>query len=143
MLVADKPLDRLRVKFRESLTAREIDELASKPDDRILQCASPVQPRTWELLNRKLFPRRPDIELRVYGFYSSTCDLSFANRLNSVRRFSADCLMKAVGVEHLSALEQLGELSVGIFSLESFDFLLSLPSGIKSLFLAARRSWQR
>jgi hypothetical protein len=110
MLVADKPLDRHRVEFRESLTPSEIDELASKPDVRVLQCASPVQPRTWELLNQNLFPRRPDVELRVYGFYSSTCDLSFANKLNNVRRFSADCLMKAFGVEHLSALEQLEEL---------------------------------
>jgi len=48
--------------------------------------------------------------------------------------------MKAVGVEHLSALERLEELSVGIFSLDSFDFLKALPKGIKSLFLGATKS---
>jgi hypothetical protein len=140
MPIAAKQLDRHRVEFHESLTAREIDGLATNPDVQTLQTASAVEPQTWEMLNKNLFPHRPDIELRVYGFYSSTCDLAFAKKLTNVRRFSADCLMHAVGVEHLSALEHVEELSVGIFSLTSFDFLSALPSGIKSLFLGATKS---
>jgi hypothetical protein len=114
--------------------------LASNPSIRILQTARPVSLPTWELLNQNLFALRPDIELRVYGFYSSTCDLSFVKGMSNVRRFSADCLMRAVGIEHLAALENLEELSIGIFSLDNFDFLTTLQAGIKSLFLAATRS---
>ena len=131
---------RHNVEFRESLTAKEIDEIASNPDVKALHCASPAQSRTWDLLNQNLFSNRPDIELRVYGFYSSICDLSFVTRLPNVRRFTANCLMRAVGVENLSSLKQLEELSVGIYSLENFDFLTTLPVGMKSLFLGATKS---
>jgi Leucine-rich repeat (LRR) protein len=48
--------------------------------------------------------------------------------------------MNAVGVEYLAALENLEELSVGIFALESFDFLKALPTGITSLSLGATKS---
>ena len=48
--------------------------------------------------------------------------------------------MMAVGIEHLAALETLEELHVGVFSLESFDFLSSLPSGLKSLTLGPTKS---
>jgi len=43
-------------------------------------------------------------------------------------------------VEHISQLERLEELSIGIYSLDSFDFLMQLPNGIKSLSLAATKS---
>jgi hypothetical protein len=133
-------IDRHRREFAESLTSGEIEELASDLDVRVLQCASPVDPLTWGLLNKDLFRLRPEIELRVYGFHSSVCDLSFVTRLYNVRRFSADCLMKAVGIEHLAPLEHLEDLSVGIFSLDSFDFLNAIPLGIRSLSLGATKS---
>jgi len=43
-------------------------------------------------------------------------------------------------VEHIADLENLEELSIGIYSLDSFDFLKQLPNGIKSLSLAATKS---
>jgi hypothetical protein len=60
--------------------------------------------------------------------------------MSNVRRFSADCLIRAAGIEHIAALENLEELHVNIFSLESFDFLSSLPSGLKSLTLGPTKS---
>jgi hypothetical protein len=45
---------------------------------------------------------RPEVEIRVYGFYSLICDLSFLSQLNNLFRFSADCLHKASGIEHLA-----------------------------------------
>jgi len=48
--------------------------------------------------------------------------------------------MQATGVEHIAVLENLEELSIGIYSLDSFDFLKQLPSGIKNLSLAATKS---
>ncbi len=140
MLATDKLLGKDRVEFFDRLTQREVLNLATNPNLRILQTARPVSPQTWELLNQNLFALRPDVELRVYGFYSSTCDLSFVKGMSNVCRFSADCLMRAVGVEHLAALENLEELHVDIFSLQDFDFLSSLPSGLKSLTLGPTKS---
>ena len=140
MLATDKPLGKDRVEFLDRLTPKEVHELVSNPNLRVLQTARPVSSPTWELLNQSLFALRPDIELRVYGFYSSTCDLAFVKSMSNVRRFSADCLMRAVGIEHLAELENLEELSIGIFALDNFDFLSTLPVGIKSLFLGATKS---
>jgi len=140
MLATDKPLGKDRVEFLDRLTPKEVHELASNPNLRVLQTARPVSSPTWELLNQNLFALRPDIELRVYGFYSSTCDLAFVKGMSNVRRFSADCLMRAVGIEHLAELENLEELSIGIFALDNFDFISTLPAGIKSLFLGATKS---
>jgi hypothetical protein len=133
-------LGRDRVNFSSHITEKEVEQLVSDPDVRTLQCSGPVEPDTWDLLNRKLFSQRPEIELRVYGFYSAICDLSFVCRVGNVRRFAADCLRQATGVEHLYQLERLEELSIGIHSLDSFDFLMQLPTGIKSLSLAATKS---
>ncbi len=135
-----KRLDRDRVDFSNHITGKEVEQLVSDPNIRTLQCSSPVESDTWDLLNRKLFSQRPEIELRVYGFYSAVCDLSFVSRIGNVRRFSADCLMQATGVEHIASLENLEELSIGIYSLDSFDFLKQLANGIKSLSLAATKS---
>jgi len=48
--------------------------------------------------------------------------------------------MQAVGIEHLSALETLESLAVGIYSLDSFDFLARIPKQIKKLSLHATKS---
>src|SRR6266853_4003161 len=140
MPLNEKRVGSTRVEFARNLTCGEVEQLVSDPDIQVLQCSSPVEPDTWDLLNRNLFTIRPEIELRVYGFYSLVCDLSFVSRVRNVRRFSADCLMQATGLEHIAALDHLEELSIGIYTLESFDFLKQLPDGIKSLSLAATKS---
>jgi hypothetical protein len=88
MPLIEKLSGRERVEFNESLTHGEVEQLASDPDIRVLQCSAPVEANTCDLLNRNLFPRRPDIGLRVYGFYSMVCDLSFVNRVSNIRCFS-------------------------------------------------------
>jgi|HubBroStandDraft_6_1064221.scaffolds.fasta_scaffold68276_2 hypothetical protein len=138
--MGEKLRDKSRVEFLDRLTTAEVHDLATNPNLKVLQTARPVSLPTWELLNQNLFATRPDVQLRVYGFYTSTCDLSFVAKMSNVRRFSADCLMQAVGIEHLSALQNLEELSVGIFNLDSFDFLTTIPRSIRDLSLAATKS---
>ena len=76
----------------------------------------------------------------MYGFYSLVCDLSFLGHVKNGRRFSADCLHRAVGIEHLADLQKLESLSVGIYDLENFDFLKEIAAGIRELALAATKS---
>src|SRR5690242_13250842 len=88
-----------RYQFTDSLTPQTIELLVSRPELRVLQCSTPISTATWDRLNSSFFTRRPDVELRVYGFYGLVCDLWFLSRLRNVRRFSADSLMQATGVE--------------------------------------------
>ncbi len=130
-----------RADFTKSLRRDEVDGLAANPTLRVLQTSSAVDLSTWDLLNERFFPKRPDVEMRVYGFYGEVCDLSFLPRLTNVRRFSADCLIKAHGIEHVASPSKLESLSVGIFDLESFDFLDGLPtSTLRELRLHATKS---
>jgi len=141
MSLAKEKLSPDRAEFTKSLSAAEVNSLARDPDLRVLQTSSPVNAATWDLLNDRLFSRRPDVELRVYGFYSSTCDLSFLPGMQNVRRFLVDCLREVRGIEHLAALKNLESLSVGIYGLESFDFLERLPTKtLRELSLSGTKS---
>lgn len=138
-----KRLDTQRLKFYGELTRREVEQLASDPAVKVVQSevSHPVKASTWELLNEVLLARRPDVELRLYGgVYDSLCDLSFLPCVANVRRFSADCLIRAVGIEHLRSLQNLEELSIGIYRLEDFSFLELIPPGIRSLSLGLTKS---
>lgn len=129
-----------RSQFDDSITQKEIEHLISTPEVRVLQCSTPVSSRTWDLLNNSFFSRRPDVELRVYGFGGSLCDLSFLSRMQNVCRFSADCLLHATGVEHVAALQKLESLSIGIFDLKDFGFLTDTPISLKQLMLGSTKS---
>ena len=74
-----------RIEFSNSLSSAEVETLAADSMLQVLQTASPVAPRTWDLLNDQLFARRPDVELRVYGFCGTVCDLTFLPRLTNMR----------------------------------------------------------
>jgi hypothetical protein len=143
MPLAEKRLTPHRVQFEKELSSREVQQLAYDFDLQVLQCSSPVDSRTWDRLDRDLFQNRPDIELRVFGFYSSVCDMSFVRQLPHVRRFSVDRLMQGTGVEHLATMEQLEWLSVDIFNLENFEFLRGIPNTVTKLSLGPTRSKKR
>lgn len=131
---------RRRVQLNPNLTLPEVRDLASNENLQVLQTASPIDADTWQLINEELLVRRPDVEIRVYGFYGLVCDLSFLQKMSELRRFSADCLHKAVGVEHLGGLDKLERLSVGIYNLDNFDFLREIPPSLRTLALAATKS---
>lgn len=138
-----KRLDTQRFEFEEELTRGEVEQLASNLAVKVVQSevGRRVKPSTWDLLNDILLAYRPDVELRLYGgVYDSLCDLSFLHRVRNVRRFSADCLIRVAGIEHLGSLQNLEELSIDIYDLESFDFLDFITPGIRSLSLGATKS---
>src|SRR5438105_4713171 len=138
MAMSDRRISRERMQFQRSLTSAEIEMLVADRDLRVLQTAEPVENETWELLNARFFPLRPDVELRIYGHYNEPCDLSFLKRLTNVRRFAADCLLHTNAADSISQLEDLESLSIGIYDLEGFDFLSDLRANkLKALSLGA------
>lgn len=139
-MIAEKHLSRDRIEFHKSITKNEINSIISSKDVRVLQVSAPVELNSWVLINDLLLSERPDIEIRVYGHYSQNCDLSFIRNITNVKNLSIDCLPQASNIEMLGHLEKLDTLSVGIYSLEDFKFLDSLPDSLTKLSLQATKS---
>lgn len=127
-----------RANFWDSLTPREIDSLAGCSKLKLLQTDAPVKPGAWKHING-FFARRPDVTLRLYSFYDSLCDLSFLPELPDLRRFAADCLMSIQGLEHLSSMN-LKSLEIGVYELDSFDFLNCVSPRLAELTLGQTKS---
>jgi hypothetical protein len=140
MSLAEKQLSPDRVQFHDSLSSREIASLVQDRRVRVIQTSGPVNATTWVELNARLFSHRPDIQLRVFGFYSGTCDLSFLWAMDNVRHFSADCLTRVQNIDAIARMASLRTLGIGVFELEDFNFLRDLPADIEGLFLGATRS---
>ena len=132
--------DATRAEFDGSAAERDFRELVKQPHLKVLQCSAPVPTASWALVNEVFCAARPDVELRVYGHYSTECDLTFASLLTNVRRFAADCLMRASGVEAIAAMSGLESLSLGIFELKDFSVLERISSRLTTLSLGATRS---
>lgn len=129
-----------RVDFHGAVSLDEINMLVEDSNLRVLQTSRPVELRTAHVLNENLFSKRSDVEFRVYGFYRTVCDLTLLSEMTNLRHFTAD-LLNGKGIESLGALQNIESLSVGIFNLDNFDFLRSLPKEkIRKLFLGATRS---
>lgn len=126
--------------FDHSVSEDDLRQLVGRAAVRTLQCVEPVTDPVWSLLNDVFFAARPDVQLRVYGHYSTECDLSFARRMTHVRRFAADCLMRARNVEAIGELPHLTELSLGIFELQGLDVLDRVAPTLSVLVLGATRS---
>jgi len=122
-----------RAQFDDSVTETDLRELAKDPRIKVLQCSMPVRNAKWLLINECFFATRPDVLLRVYGYYSLICDLGFAAEMTNVRRFSADCLMKAKNIGAIAEIPDLESLSLGVFELEGFQVLESLPSTLTEI----------
>ncbi len=126
-------LDPTRCQIFKGVSSRDLRSIVNNERIKTVQFVEPLARSEIENLETILFSKRPDITLRVYGHYDSPCDLSFLATIPSVEKVSADCLFNAVGVDAIANLSNLKELSIGIFNLESFDFLHRIPSTITKL----------
>jgi hypothetical protein len=122
------------------VTEEELKILAINPKTHSIQFSEPLTNKEVDILESLVFSIRPDITLRVYGHYKDICDLTFIERIPSLRKISADCLFEANGIEVVTKLENLESLSVGIFNLTNFDFLNGISPNIKELYLHQTRS---
>ncbi|WP_010581706.1 leucine-rich repeat domain-containing protein [Schlesneria paludicola] len=132
--------DATRAELESSASVRDFHELAKQPRLEVLQCSAPVRDAVWSVLNEHFCTVRPDVQIRVYGHYSANCDLNFVRLLPNVRRFAADCLMQASGIESIALIPNLETLSLGIFELHDFNVLESISPKLASLSLTATRS---
>ncbi len=143
MPLAPNRISRDRANFSGTLTAAEIALLLEDMALGILQTSTQPDELTCRRLNESLFAQRPELELRVYDFDGAVCDLSFLKYMGNVRHFSADCLGRATGLQHLAGLDQLSSLAIGIGDLPDFEFLQLLPAErLQTLYLGKTVSTQ-
>jgi hypothetical protein len=128
-----------RAQFHGTLTHEEIETLVQDRKVNFLQSECPIQADSCDILNDELFSRRPDICLRIY-WWRPGHDFSFLKRLPNLLNFAAEGLMNARGVEHVADLPHLESLAIGIYDLESFDFLAHIPADISELCLEHTKS---
>lgn len=133
-------VDPTRVGLREPVSSDDIATIRGDPEVRVVQFVEPAEPRTWSRLNAELLGVRPDVQVRVFGFYASECDLGFVSQLGNLRHFAADSLRQARNVEVVCEIPKLESLSIGIYELTSFDFLSGVPSSLSRLALGRTRS---
>jgi hypothetical protein len=116
--------------------AGEIERLAADNGPRYVEFSkTPTQPAL-ETLEDVLSRRRPELQVRFYGFYQEACDLDFLKHIPSVRHLSVDCLWGEVrNVQRIGELPKLRTLGVGIRSLQSVDFLETVPADLETLHL--------
>jgi hypothetical protein len=60
--------------------------------------------------------------------------------MTNVERFSADCLHHATNWESIASMPRLKSLGIGIFHLETFDFLSLVNPNLTELYLSATKS---
>jgi hypothetical protein len=134
------PLSFNRKSFDDTISKSDISMLVDNPDVKYLQTSEAKNRTTFELLDENFFSKRPDVQLRMFGYYSSNCDLSLIKNLKNIERFSADCLREAKNIESIITLPKLIDLSIGIFKLDNFDFLDDVNENITGLSLQATLS---
>ncbi len=123
-----------RVEIEGAVSDGELRALARDPGLTTLMLSRPPESGTWPRLNEGLFVHRPDVQLRVYGYYGiGPCDLGFVSQMTEVERFSADSLRSAINVDRIAAMPNLRSLGLGIFDLDSLDVLEGVPTGLIEL----------
>ncbi|RUL54023.1 hypothetical protein [Lysinibacillus antri] len=129
-----------RVEIKKFLTEEEIQALLNYKELEVIQFQSVIEHETFQMLNDILFSVREDVVLRVYGFYNSTCDFRFLEKLPNLARFYAECHQMVENLEAITNLKKLKKLMLSIYGLESFDILSKIPDTLEELVLGQTKS---
>jgi hypothetical protein len=122
-----------RYQIFPGVTKDELSKVAKDLKAKTLQFAEPLSVKEINLLQTIVFANRSDITLRVFGHYGSSCDLTFLQEIPSAKNIFVDCLQNATGIEVLTKFPTLDKLAIGIYNLDSFDFLYDISSNITEL----------
>ena len=129
-----------RYTIEEPINEKELITLRDDESIKVIQTSSDLYPSSWEMINRILLKNRADITLRLFGFYGKMCDVSQLLHLPDVRRLSIDSIRSAINIEAISELKLVENLTIGIYDLESFDFLKNVNSELVELNLQETKS---
>ncbi|MFC4101534.1 leucine-rich repeat domain-containing protein [Paenibacillus xanthanilyticus] len=133
-------ISRDRVQIGRALTEDEIDELVQNPELVYVQFSEQPEARILDALNERLFARRPDVWLRVFGSYAEAADLGFLERMQAVTQLSLDCLQEVANLDAVAKLSNLKALKLDIYQLSSLDVLYAIPESLDWLHIGKTKS---
>ncbi len=118
----------------------DLEKFAIDPKTQLIQIAEPLSEKEVELLESIVFSKRSDIQFRVYAHYNQVCNLTFLERIPSLRKLLINCILDATGIESICKLKNIELIGVDIFNLDNFDFLNKLNPFIRELHLGETKS---
>jgi len=133
-----------RYHLEPGLTPDDLLAIRDDPAAQVVQFSERLNESDYELLEDVVFSTRPDIELRVFGWYGYYIDLSFLRRIPSATKLLLEGLELGsadeipghwAGIEVLSERPNLSELTLGILDLQSFEFLSEIVPTLRLLSL--------
>ena len=128
-----------RVEFYGPLTARQARRVAADPVVQHFQTSEPATEHVWRTIDAEICASRPDITIRVYGHYGTTCDLSLVRWLPGVRRFEVD-VHNVERLDELERLHRLEHLGLAVFEASDLSILSKITDALTSLEIGATRS---
>src|SRR5688572_29471506 len=129
-----------RYQIFKGVSKNELKKIANNNKTEVLQFSGPLNNSEIDNLEYIVFSKRPDITLRVFGFYGETCDLNFLRRIPSAENIYIDNIRSAVGIEVLTTFSSLNKLNIGIYNLDNFDFLKDVSLDLTELAIMATGS---
>ena len=138
-----------RFEATPSMRARDLRAVRDDPAVTTVQFTGPLERRDYRLLEKVVFSSRPDLELRMYGWYGlPPIDLGFLRRIPSATRISIDAMRghdsifssEEAGLEVLTERPNLRAVTVGLSGLGDFDFLDGVTENLSELGLHATKS---
>lgn len=126
--------------LEEDFDASDIEHLVGNTELESVENTVPIDPALWAMMNARFFAKRPDVRLRLYGFYGAQCDLAFLETMTNVRNLSVDAIYSADNVSAIGQMSALKQLRVEIYALDSFAFLDAVPVTLERLVLGATKS---
>jgi len=129
-----------RFEIKKGFSKKDLINLIKNQKVAILRIPTPLNDYEINYLEEIVFSKKPEICFRIYAHYSEKCDLTFLEKIPSLRNVSIDCLMEANGIEIVEKLKNIESLCVGIYSLENFNFLNNINPKIKHLSLLQTKS---
>jgi len=129
-------------KIINDLSPREISLIINDEELSCVQSYKKLNFKTFELLNKELFSKRPEIELRMYSGFGDKdiFDLKFLELMPNLVKFSVDNVQNVKNIEYISRLTKLKSLKLGIYNLDSFEILECLPSSLEKIILEKTKS---
>lgn len=128
-----------RINFSGDVTRRQLRRVAADPVVKHLQTSEPATEATWRMIDAEVCAVRPDVTIRVYGHYGTSCDLSLVRWLPNVRRFEVD-VHRAERVDELEQLDGLEHLGLAVFEANDLSVLSRITDRLVSLSIGATRS---
>ncbi|GEM_PF-6322391 len=132
-----------RIQLDADCSPEQLQAYAAEPSVKILQFDGRVDADALNVLaqalNDHVFPSRPDIQLRAYGFSRMPLDLGFLQHLPRLEKLSVDCCDAVVAEEAIAALPRLRELHFDVYDAAGFGFLERLPLSLDALHLGKTR----